>query len=133
MSKIPYNSQKIGFARELRSRSTVGERRLWQLIRNRQVNGIKFKRQVAVLKYIMDFYSAEIKLAIEVDGLSHDGRQEYDRKREGELSKLGIKFVRFSEYDVVHETNDVMEYLFFVVGKLASASPRPSPILQREV
>jgi very-short-patch-repair endonuclease len=53
-----------------------------------------------MLNYIVDFYCHEIMLAIEIDGDSHLHKYEYDKKREGELEQMGVKFIRFNDIDV---------------------------------
>ena len=73
---IPYRKDLRSKARELRNNSTFSEILLWNEIKNRQINGIQFHRQVPILDFIVDFYSHEWKLAIEIDGYSHnDNRQ----------------------------------------------------------
>ncbi|MEP5340933.1 MAG: endonuclease domain-containing protein [Algibacter sp.] len=62
--------------------------------------GVQFHRQIPMLKYIVDFYCHEIGLAIEIDGQSHDHSFLYDAKRQGELEKYGIKFLRFSNDEI---------------------------------
>ncbi len=96
---IPYNSHLKEYARQLRNNATFSEVLFWQKIKN---NGfeIQFHRQVPLLNYIVDFYCHELMLAIEIDGDSHLYKYEYDSKRQGELEKLGITFLRFSDLDV---------------------------------
>ena len=61
---------------------------------------MQFHRQVPMLHYIVDFYCHELQLAIEIDGNSHLYKYEYDIKRQGELEKYGVEFLRFSDYDI---------------------------------
>jgi len=95
---IPYNPKLKGFARKLRKNSTFSEIVLWELIKKRAL-GIQFHRQVPIDEYIVDFYCHECKLAIEVDGSSHDSEDAYlkDKDRQFRLETLGVRFLRFDD------------------------------------
>ena len=96
---IPYNPKLKEYARLLRKNSTLSEVLLWQQIKNKAL-GVQFHRQVPLLEYIVDFYCHELMLAIEIDGDSHLYKYEYDIKRQGELEKEGVVFLRFSDIDI---------------------------------
>lgn len=96
---IPYNPKLKEYAKELRKNSTLSEVLLWQQIKNKAL-GFQFHRQVPMLEYIVDFYCHELMLAIEIDGDSHLYKYEYDIKRQGELEKKGIVFLRFTDLDI---------------------------------
>jgi very-short-patch-repair endonuclease len=96
---IPYNPKLKEYAKELRKNSTLSEVLLWQQIKNKAL-GVQFHRQVPMLEYIVDFYCHELMLAIEIDGDSHLYKYEYDIKRQGELEKKGIVFLRFTDLDI---------------------------------
>ena len=81
---IPYNPKLKVLARQLRKNSTLSEVLLWQRIKQKAY-GIQFHRQVPLLEYIVDFYCHELKLAIEIDGDSHNFKDDYDIKRQKEL------------------------------------------------
>jgi len=83
----------IDKSRHLRKSQTDTERKLWSILRNRSLNGIKFRRQFPIGNYILDFYSPDHKLAIEADGGHHYGDvcQKNDSKRDEEISQAGIK------------------------------------------
>ena len=83
-------------ARELRRSMTLSERRLWNWLRNRTVGGCKFRRQMPIGPYVVHFYCAELKLAIEVDGRQHEAfwTAEYDAERTFYLESIGIEVVR---------------------------------------
>ena len=87
------------YARQLRNNSTLSEVLLWQNIKNKGF-GVQFHRQVPLLNFIVDFYCHEFMLAIEIEGDSHQFKYEYDATRQGELEKLGVTFLRFSDIDV---------------------------------
>ena len=104
-------------AREHRRESTKAERKLWKLLRDRQLDGLKFRRQQVIGRYIADFFCAEASLIVETDGISHDGRAEYDEKRTRELETLGYRVLRFLDNDVIERTNEVMEAILKAAGR----------------
>ena len=123
MSRRMFDKQSTKLKRRaLKRNQTYPEKILWSKVRNRQLAGLKFRRQVGVGEYIVDFYSAEIKLAIEVDGDSHftDEAIEYDKKRTQFLETLGIKVVRFNNDDVMINIESVLEEILRVVGEVKS-------------
>ena len=92
-------------AKELRRTSTPAEDLLWQELRNRKLDGLKFRRQHPLNNYIADFYCSEKQLAIEVDGSIHNKpeNKEHDQQRTQALSNMGIQVLRFTNTEV--ETN----------------------------
>ena len=96
---IPYNPKLKEYAKELRKNSTLSEVLLWQQIKNKAL-GVQFHRQVPMLEYIVDFYCHELMLAIEIDGDSHLYKYENDIKRQGELEKEGVVFLRFTDLEI---------------------------------
>ena len=94
---IPYRSDLVEKARELRNNSTPAEKRLWKYLKGKQIHGFDFDRQKPIDKYIVDFYCKKLKLCIEIDGHSHNFKEEYDRKRQNKLETFGIKVIRFEE------------------------------------
>jgi len=116
---ISYNQQLTGLAKELRRKSTLSEVILWNHIKSRKILEIKFQRQRVIGKYIVDFYSKELKLAIEIDGNSHDERIKEDQKREEELKKMGISVYRINDIDVKKSIDGVLDGLrCYLVGLL---------------
>ncbi len=116
---IPYDPKLKEFAKQLRKNSTLSEVLLWQNIKNKAL-GVQFHRQVPLLNYIVDFYCHELMLAIEIDGDSHLYKYEYDAKRQGELEKAGVVFIRFSDLDVKQNMFSVGLSLEQVVQELLS-------------
>jgi very-short-patch-repair endonuclease len=98
-------------ASELRKSMTIAERILWQKLRNKQMNGLKFRRQHPVDIFILDFYCHDRKLAIEVDGGIHNQstQKEWDENRTFELNEFGITVLRFSNEEVIDHTEMVVE------------------------
>ncbi len=99
----------IDRCRDLRKNQTDAERKLWSILRNRQLAGTKFRRQFAIGRYILDFYSPEYKLGIEADGGQHyeDKGRLKDEQRSKELSQLGVEVIRFSDRDILNNMDGV--------------------------
>ena len=91
-------------ARELRERSTDAEWKLWAIVRNRQLGGYKFRRQVPIDRYFADFACREAKLVVEIDGSQHQDRADYDAKRTEVLEACGWRVIRFDNRDVLTNT-----------------------------
>jgi very-short-patch-repair endonuclease len=105
-----FNRQKQKSQRqELRGNMPLPEKILWAQIRNQQL-GVKFRRQHGIGRYIADFYCAELKLVIELDGDSHyqDGGQEYDQIRDEFMRALGLTVLRFTNRDVMNNLSGVL-------------------------
>lgn len=98
------------FARELRQPQTPAEATLWRHLRNRNLI-YRFRRQHPIAFFIIDFYCAEAKLLIEIDGDSHltNEQQEYDVARTEYLEELGYKVIRFTNNDVRYNINAVVD------------------------
>ena len=111
-------------ARLLRQQSTKAEHHLWQRLRRRQLLGLKFRRQVVIGKYIVDFFCFEKGLIIEVDGSQHMENVEYDELRTQCLERKGYEVIRFWNNEVLNNIEAVLEQIYI---KLNRPSPRPSP------
>ena len=96
---LRYDAKHLRRARRLRSEMSVSEKWLWSQIRRDQL-GFRFKRQVPVDEYVLDFYCPEASLAIEVDGEQHAHRMEKDLQRDARLSELGIETLRLPSLDL---------------------------------
>ena len=81
----------------MRKKSTLGEVLLWQRLNQRQRSGYDFHRQKPVERYIVDFFSNELMLAVEIDGDSHKLKATEDELRQARLESLGIRFLRFKD------------------------------------
>jgi len=97
--------------RALRKNMPPAEVILWSKLRGKNVKGYKFRRQYSVGTYIVDFYCAELKLAIEIDGESHfiEGSEDRDRQRQEFIESAGIRFLRFTNTDVYERLDGVLE------------------------
>ena len=99
------------FARELRENQTDAESLMWRMLRNRQLENFKFRRQPPTGRYIVDFCCVEKKLIIELDGGQHVENSVADSKRTGELEKGGYKVLRFWNNDVLMNADGVLEII----------------------
>jgi very-short-patch-repair endonuclease len=95
--------------RELRKNQTEVEKILWRKIRNRQINNLKFHRQYSAGHYILDFFCPEIRLAIELDGNQHKDAVVYDKERELFLKDKDIYMIRFWNYEILKDVENVVE------------------------
>ena len=108
MCFIKYNPKLKERARELRNNSTPSEIELWKALRGGQMHGYTFNRQKPLNNYIVDFYNKPLKLVIEIDGDSHDGKESYDRKRQQKLESLDCTVIRFYDHDVMKHLEGVL-------------------------
>ena len=117
----------IDRCRNLRKNQTDAEKKLWRILRNRQLTGIKFRRQFPVGKYILDFYSPEYRLGIEADGGQHykDEGKKRDELRTRELSRLGVKIIRFSDREILNNIEGTCEIIQQVIENIKN---NPSPL-----
>ena len=101
---------KTILARNLRKNSTIQERRLWNLLKNRQFHNLKFKRQQPIGDYIVDFICKEAKIIIEIDGGQHNEPEniEYDKTRTEYLNTFGYKVIRFWNNEIYENIEGVV-------------------------
>ncbi|MFN8209092.1 MAG: endonuclease domain-containing protein [Bacteroidales bacterium] len=100
-------------AKRMRREPTPAEEALWQILRNRNVHGLKFRRQHPILFYIADFYCHELRLIVEVDGGIHStpAQMKKDWERTANLEANGIRVVRFTNEQVLERMSEVVEVL----------------------
>jgi very-short-patch-repair endonuclease len=98
------------FARQNRKVMTEAEELLWSLLRNRKLGGFKFRRQHPIADFIADFFCLERQLVIEVDGDYHNEKEQiqYDEGRTYTLGELNIRVIRFSNKEVIEDTDLVL-------------------------
>ena len=95
-------------ARQLRKTLTEAEQCLWRCLRARQIEGFRFRRQVPVHGYVVDFSCPQAKLAIEVDGGQHALQSGYDAQRTAMLERYGYRVLRYWNHDVLQRAEDVV-------------------------
>ena len=106
--KILYNQELKQRARELRKQGVLSEVLLWSQIKCRKMCGYQFMRQKPIGDYVVDFYCSKLKLIIEIDGESHDGRFSYDMQRQSFLESMGLIVLRFNDTDVKRDISNVL-------------------------
>ena len=79
---------------------TVAEIVLWRRLKGKQMRGYDFHRQKPIGRYVVDFFCPRLKLVLEIDGISHEGKLEQDEKRQKELERHGVTFLRFDDLEV---------------------------------
>ncbi|MEI9429106.1 endonuclease domain-containing protein [Mesorhizobium sp. Cs1299R1N3] len=114
MPHQPVRPAKRNFARSLRRAMTEAEDRLWQELRDRRLDGIKFRRQAPFGKYIADFVCIEAGLIIEIDGSQH-ADSDSDRSRDADLKARGFRILRFWNDDVLRDMNAVCDTIIAYV------------------
>ena len=126
-AKANESEQKI-LRKELRSHATPAEAVLWKMLKGRNADGMKFRRQQGIGPYVLDFYCPELRLCVELDGSSHDYKYEYDEQRTEFLQKQGIRVLRFRNDQVWQGIDSVVDEIVRV-GRLikddADFSSRP--------
>lgn len=125
--KIYYNPKLKQYSRDLRNKSTPGEILLWREIKGRKLRGYQFMRQKPIGNYIVDFFCSKLKLVIEIDGDSHIGKEDYDRKRQQELEALGLSFLRFEELEARYNLDRVIQTIEHRMQEIEAAVAFPPP------
>jgi very-short-patch-repair endonuclease len=105
--KVPAYITKL--SRKMRAKPTDAEATLWKKISNRQLDGLRFRRQFSIGRFIADFYNHENRLIVEIDGDIHANRREYDANRTRYITAHGYRVVRFSNEQVMKEIEAVLE------------------------
>ena len=108
---VRYNPRLKQIARTLRKNMTLSEVLLWQQIKDKQLLGYDFHRQKPIDEYVVDYYCPKLKLVLEIDGDSHDGKEEADRIRQEKLESLGLTVLRFWDTDVKNNVDGIVEQL----------------------
>ena len=110
-------------AKSLRSEMTDAERRLWSALRGHRLNGLSFRRQTPIGRFIVDFVCHDRHLIIEVDGGQH-AENKRDVERDRWLESKGYRILRFWNSDVLRNRNGVLE---MIVAAAAEHTPLPNP------
>ena len=119
--------RNVDSCRNLRKKQTEAEKKLWAILRNRQLAGIKFRRQFFIGRYILDFYCPEYMVGVEADGGQHyeDKGREGDEIRTKELKELGVEIIRFSDREILTNIDGVYEVIGRVLEKRKEINPSP--------
>ena len=119
-----YDEKSLHYAKQLRKNMTDCEQALWYYLRAKRFLGLKFKKQVPIGKYIVDFLCIDYKVVIELDGSGHlEGKQvEYDIKRDEYIKSKGYKIIRILDNEIKN-IESVLEFIRVNIDP----SPQPSP------
>ncbi|MFC3071042.1 endonuclease domain-containing protein [Phenylobacterium soli] len=112
-------------AQALRRADTDAEARLWTSLRDRKLGGWKWRRQVPVGPYVVDFLCVEARLAVELDGGQHAEQVAYDQRRTAFLERQGLKVLRFWNVQVLADRNAVCLTILHACGGDRPNSPLP--------
>jgi very-short-patch-repair endonuclease len=115
-------------ARRLRRHQTNAERLLWFRLRDRRLAGWKFKRQAPIDRFVVDFFCADAKLIVELDGGQHDHDRERDADRTRILEAMGYLVLRFWNHDVMRNMDGVLEEILSTANPHRSEPPHPTPL-----
>ncbi len=120
---FPYFTGLTDRARYLRRHMTRAERLVWEAVRDRRFMGLKFRRQKPLLWFIADFYCAELKLVIEIDGGVHNDTQAYDETRTEELGKFGVTVFRFTNEEILNDLPGVLRQISVQIHSIFPNNP----------
>jgi very-short-patch-repair endonuclease len=128
---LSLKTQNKSLTKALRHNATEAEKKLWYHLRNRKVLGAKFRRQQSFGPYILDFYCAELKLAVELDGGQHGGTKGIirDEQRDEYLKQEGVIVLRFWNNQLFDEFEGVLDMIYTT---LKGQTPHPNPLPQGE-
>lgn len=132
ISVLPLREDKklAQLARTLRNNMTVQEIKIWQYLKNRQIDGVKFRRQFILGKYICDFVSLENKIVIEIDGSQHI-ESNSDLQRDEFLKSIGFKVLRFWNNDIDNNIEGVISKINNVISQCPPLEGGPKSLISR--
>ncbi|HLP72649.1 MAG TPA: endonuclease domain-containing protein [Bacteroidales bacterium] len=110
-------------ARLLRENMTNSERLLWEKLKEKKINGLRFRRQHPIDIFIADFYCHEAKLVVEVDGEIHKDKEDYDIGRSAEMEKFGLEVIRFKNSEIENNIEDVVRKIENAVNVRMQSPP----------
>ncbi len=108
---LSYQPYLKGFARQNRKAGYLCEVLFWKQVRAKSFYGLSFVRQQMIDNYIVDFYCRALGLAVEIDGRIHEHQVEHDSLRQAQLEKLGVRFFRVTNEDILYNMQWVMNQL----------------------
>ena len=128
------SSRGLTLARKLRAEMTDAERKVWSLLRRKQLAGFRFRRQVPLGPFVADFACHSARLVIEVDGGQHGVRVDHDEHRTKWLQRFGWRVLRSWNGDVLREPENVIEMIRLALIESPPPPPAgpPSPTLPRK-
>jgi len=133
MGKVFNKKQQKNIRISLRKQDVGAERLLWQKLRNRNY-GHKFRRQHGIGDYVVDFYCAKLRLAIEIDGSTHESEEQIilDKEKEDYIKSVGVTIKRYLNSEVYENQDLVVDNILEICNGLEKNQPHPSPLLKKE-
>ena len=126
LDKNMYFGAKPGvmdLAKSFRNNLTYYENLLWEKLNGKKICGVRFRRQHPINFFIADFYCHEVRLVVEVDGVIHTHKIDYDDGRSAELEKFGIKVIRFTNSEVENSISKVVNRIETIVNERIKSPP----------
>ena len=120
------SSDRTRRARRLRSEMTDAEEALWSMVRGRRFHDLKFRRQAPVAGFVVDFFCAELKLVVELDGGVHDLREAEDAARDDRLRQAGFTVLRFRNGPFLANPNVLLDAIKAQASSRLNHPPHPS-------
>ena len=117
-----HRTRKLAFARAQRRAPPMTERLLWKLLRDRRLDGLKFRRQLPIDRYVVDFVCVRHRLIVEADGPHHEDQADHDQTRDAWLQAQGFRVLRFTNQAIQAFPETVLNQI------LAACAPNPSPL-----
>ena len=114
---LPYTRKARILSSNLRKNMTKAEIAFWNISKSSQL-GVVVRRQTPILDYVVDFYIKEIGLAIEIDGKIHENNILEDGIRQSRIEKLGVKFIRFTNHQVLNNMDQVIKELLILIKEM---------------
>lgn len=108
VGNLPQNKALMGYARQNRKAGNMAEVAFWLQVHKKMFHGLDFDRQKVIGNYIVDFYVKRLGLVVEIDGGSHNGKEEYDAQRDKYLQEIGLKVFHTTDYDVIRHVDLVL-------------------------
>ena len=105
---LPANRELLCYARENRKDHNIAEIAFWQQVHKKMFHGLDFGRQKVIGNYIVDFFVKRLGLVIEIDGGSHNDKEDYDTQRDKYLEELGLKVFHTTDFDVLQHVGIVL-------------------------
>ena len=118
----------IEIAREFRKAPTKGEKMLWEALRGKKLDGVKFRRQQPIGFFVVDFYNSVYRLVVEVDGPVHESQKEADKARQEILEELGLAVFRIKSEVVEKNLPTALDLIRQVIRGQVKQEDIPSPI-----
>jgi very-short-patch-repair endonuclease len=117
-------AELFSLALQMRKNPTEAERVMWEILRKYRRSGFPFRRQHPIEFYIADFYCHNLRLVIEVDGEIHTEKEvkSHDEGRTGELERFGIKVLRFTNTQILHDIDQVVEKINATIKEVTTSS-----------